>query len=79
LIDLRHDDGVVALTLTDDGRGLPTELPAPDGHHGLRWLAERVEGLGGRFRIGGREPHGVELQVRLPLASIDAVPQRSAA
>ena len=36
--------------------------------NGLRWLAERVEGLGGSCAIEGNAPHGVRLQVRLPLA-----------
>ena len=66
------------LTVTDDGRGLPAE-PAPSGHHGLRWLAERTEGLGGSFRIADRAPRGVELQVRLPLSAAVATQAAAAA
>ena len=67
LVELRRDaDSAVVLTVTDDGRGLPAD-PPPSGHHGLRWLAERTEGLGGTFSIGDCRPKGVELQVRLPL------------
>jgi len=65
-VELRRDRDAAVLTVTDDGDGLPAVAP-PAGHHGLRWLAERAEGLGGSFRIAGREPRGVELQVRLPL------------
>ena len=65
------------LTVTDDGRGLPAE-PAPSGHHGLRWLAERTEGLGGSFRIADRAPRGVELQVRLPLLAAMTTPAAAA-
>jgi len=65
-IELRGDRDAVLLTVTDDGDGLPAGAP-PAGHHGLRWLAERAEGLGGTFRIAGRAPRGVQLQVRLPL------------
>ena len=65
-VELRRDRDAAVLTVTDDGDGLPAVAP-PAGHHGLRWLAERAEGLGGSFRIAGREPRGVKLQVRLPL------------
>jgi two-component system sensor histidine kinase UhpB len=69
-VELRRDADAAVLTVSDDGRGLPAEPPAPAGHHGLRWLAERVEGLGGSFGLVRREPHGVTLQVRLPLEAV---------
>ena len=59
----------VTLDLSDDGRGLPPEGLQHSGHYGLRWLAERVEGLGGRLRLEPVNPHGVHLQVSLPLAA----------
>jgi two-component system sensor histidine kinase UhpB len=69
-VELRRDDASnAALTLRDDGCGLPAEPTPRNGHHGLRWLAERVEGLGGTFQIANREPRGVELRVQLPLAA----------
>jgi two-component system sensor histidine kinase UhpB len=60
------DDGLT-LWVVDDGRGLAEGWSAGDGHHGLRWLAERVEALGGRFALDRVEPHGVRLVVRVPL------------
>ncbi len=71
-VDLRRDGYAAKLTVTDDGCGLPADAP-PGGHHGLRWLAERSEGLGGTFRVSNRAPLGVELQVRLPLAREEAL------
>jgi two-component system sensor histidine kinase UhpB len=56
----------LALDVVDDGRGLPPEGAARDGHHGLRWLAERAEALGGTVALEPAEPHGVRLQVRIP-------------
>jgi two-component system sensor histidine kinase UhpB len=63
----------VHLSLTDDGQGLAPDWAERTGHYGLRWLAERVEGLGGSFRLTAAEPRGVTLDVRLPLAVAAAV------
>lgn len=57
----------VALTLRDDGRGLPEGGPARDGHYGLRWLRERVEALHGSVTLENVQPRGAQLAVRLPL------------
>ena len=65
---LGHPD-TVTLELIDNGVGLQPEGPQRTGHHGLRWLAERVQGLGGSFEITPALPHGVRLNVSLPLAT----------
>ena len=59
-------DGIT-LEVVDDGRGFAEGWSAEDGHHGLRWLAERAEALGGRVAIDPVAPHGVRLVVRVPL------------
>jgi two-component system sensor histidine kinase UhpB len=61
-----EEDGM-ALEVVDDGCGLAEGWSADGGHHGLRWLAERVEALGGRFALDPVDPHGVRLVVRVPL------------
>lgn len=62
--------GEVALAVTDNGQGLPADWSGRgEGHYGLRWLAERVEGLGGRFSISAAAPQGVQLLVHLPLTT----------
>jgi two-component system, NarL family, sensor histidine kinase UhpB len=75
-------DGVL-LTLADDGCGLPPEAaeragPERDGHHGLRWLAERVEGLGGSFALRPAAGGGAELRVQLPASVTASEPAPSA-
>jgi two-component system, NarL family, sensor histidine kinase UhpB len=68
----------VSLVLQDDGRGLSATRPELDttltraGHHGLRWLTERVQGLGGELRIEPSAPRGACLSVRIPLAGVSA-------
>ena len=56
----------VTLDVSDDGCGLPPEGTKRTGHYGLRWLAERIEGLGGRLAVNAASPRGVHLQVCLP-------------
>ena len=63
----------VSLALQDDGHGLPGAAAADAGsqragHHGLRWLTERVQGLGGELRIESTAPRGACLNVHIPLA-----------
>jgi two-component system sensor histidine kinase UhpB len=57
----------VRLELVDDGAGFVPEDLHRGGHHGLRWLAERVQALGGAFAIDNVPPHGARLQVSLPV------------
>jgi two-component system, NarL family, sensor histidine kinase UhpB len=59
----------VTLELIDDGQGLAPDWSQRNGHYGLRWLAERVQALGGHFEIAAHEPRGVRLHVRLPLSN----------
>jgi two-component system sensor histidine kinase UhpB len=70
VLALEGDEQTVNLTLTDDGRGLPGPEAAREtsvGHYGLRWLAERIDSLGGELRLEPAVPSGAQLTVRLPL------------
>ena len=40
------------------------------GHYGLRWLAERAQGLGGQLRLGAAQPHGAQLHLSLPTRAV---------
>ena len=61
-----HTDGGVTLTLQDNGTGLADGWQQRPGHHGLRWLQERVAGQGGRLAVASADGGGVRLQVTLP-------------
>jgi two-component system, NarL family, sensor histidine kinase UhpB len=67
---LRAAADAVTLDLSDDGEGLADAAAnhgEQDGHYGLRWLAERAEGLGGTLRLQRNSPRGAHLQMTLPL------------
>ncbi len=70
-LHLRTEAGQLRLDLADNGCGLgsPAEAAAR-GHHGLRWMAERAQALGGSLRLQPRASGGTLLQLRLPLAAV---------
>ncbi len=72
-LKVRAEDDGLTLEVLDDGRGLAPDWTARGGHYGLRWLAERVESVGGRFRIEPTASGGVCLHVQVPLRSASAV------
>ncbi|MGI5457461.1 histidine kinase [Streptomyces sp. CA-249302] len=68
-------NGLLTLTVHDDGRGLPTgttlEQLRQAGHFGLVGMVERAASVGARIRIGrGAHPHGTEVHLELPLAAL---------
>ncbi len=67
-INVESDAERIVVSVTDDGIGLPQEWARP-GHFGLRGLSERVEHLGGVFKVGNREPRGASLNAEIPLAA----------
>ena len=63
-------DGILSVTVTDDGTGIP-----PEGRRsGLRNLADRAAQLGGELRLGPVEPAaarpGTRLEWRVPAATV---------
>jgi two-component system sensor histidine kinase UhpB len=65
-LDVARDAGRLVLTLDDDGTGLAEGWQQKAGHHGLRWLTERVAGQGGTLQVGPAPGGGARLQVVMP-------------
>lgn len=65
-LQLRAGEDGIALQLLDDGSGLPAGWPEGGGHRGLRWLAERVQSVGGHLQVAPGGAGGVCLRVRVP-------------
>lgn len=59
----------LALSIADDGIGLPAavrEAGGREGHYGLKGMRERAERVGGRLAIATRPNGGTEVQVQAP-------------
>ena len=74
-VELRRESGSLLLTVSDSGRGFdPSAVLAREadvgvegGHFGLRGIQDRVETLGGTFRIESAPDQGCTLTVTLPI------------
>jgi two-component system sensor histidine kinase UhpB len=58
----------LALTVRDDGRGI--DPAAPPGF-GLRGMQERVQGLGGRYKVETASGRGTCIRIVIPLRDVD--------
>jgi two-component system sensor histidine kinase UhpB len=66
-VELSHstDGEELVLTVRDDGCGMRPGTPVG---FGIRGMQERVEGLGGRYRIEGEMDGGTRVRISLPVA-----------
>jgi two-component system sensor histidine kinase UhpB len=67
-VNVLSDAEQIVVKVTDDGVGLPSDWSRP-GHFGLRGLAERVDHVGGTFKVGNCPEHGVQLLAKIPLGA----------
>jgi signal transduction histidine kinase len=65
-VTLRRADGMVTLSIADDGSGIPSTQPSRPGHYGITGMRERAEGLGGRLRIRERPGGGTVVEACVP-------------
>jgi signal transduction histidine kinase len=73
-VELRRDSDALMLTVTDNGRGFDpnvvlareADVGVEGGHFGLRGIQDRVEMLGGTFRLTSAPGQGCTLSVTLP-------------
>jgi signal transduction histidine kinase len=74
VVHVRRRDGVITLTVSDDGRGFSTrrvlaaeaDVGVEGGHFGLRGIQDRVAMLGGTFELTSAPGRGTVLTVTLP-------------
>jgi two-component system sensor histidine kinase UhpB len=63
-ISLTADAETVTLTVTDDGKGMPADLPA--GTAGIAGMRERAILIGGSLSIRSRPNQGTEVRLSIP-------------
>jgi signal transduction histidine kinase len=70
-ISLRSLDHELSFEVTDDGAGFD---PAKDARgSGLRNMADRIEGMGGRIEIRSTANHGTTVMGTVPIGAMKAV------
>ena len=63
-VQLRHDEGSLAVRVADDGRGFDPARTSTGA--GLGNMRDRVEGLSGTLRLDSRPGHGTVLTLSVP-------------
>jgi signal transduction histidine kinase len=68
-------DGLVLLSVEDDGRGFADAEAVGAGKMGIEGMRERVQLFGGRVMIESEAGGGTSITIALPLAAIAATPE----
>jgi signal transduction histidine kinase len=68
------NDGLLRISVVDNGHGFePASVPERD-HYGLQILQERAAGLGGTLAVSSRPDSGTVALLSVPLAMIGVAP-----
>ena len=72
-------DGLVTVTVRDDGRGFRVGgQPGPArGHFGIEAMMDRMQAVGGRFRIESREGQGTTVVAEVPAVAEEDLSDRA--
>ena len=65
-VAVRERDGMLEVTIADDGDGFDPEAPTPPDHLGLRSMRQRTERVGGRWRLTSAEGRGTTVSFAVP-------------
>ena len=68
MVCLSARDGILGLTVKDDGIGFNLETARSSGGHGLRNIGERAKLLGAHLTVNSEPGAGTELKLEIPLA-----------
>lgn len=78
-IELSRAEGLVELTIRDDGVGFDVtktlDQAAAGGHLGLLGMRERIQNLGGELEIDSGPGRGTRLRILLPAPEVAPRPE----
>lgn len=66
-VEFQHGDENVALSISDNGCGLPEGHTVASTSYGILGMRERVEQFGGKIEFGNRLGGGLNVTIKLPL------------
>lgn len=66
-VQLTQENGLLELTVADDGLGFDPGRSSERHHHGLAMMRERIHGLGGQVTLATSPGQGTRVVVRVPL------------
>ena len=67
-VGVREANGALAISVSDNGRGIPREQIGSLDSLGLLGMRERTALLGGSIEVRGNRPHGTVVVMSIPLA-----------
>jgi signal transduction histidine kinase len=68
-VQARATSELLSVEISDQGPGFdPETLPEAEGHLGIRGMRERVESIGGEFKLHSSEGRGTIMSASLPLS-----------
>jgi len=71
-VRLEYDARLLALAVTDNGKGFLVSKSAAEGHYGLTGMRERVALIHGRFEITSQPGEGTTVRVEIPAPSANS-------
>jgi signal transduction histidine kinase len=69
-VALKRENGLLTLTVADDGRGFDS-VAVEGARYGLKGLRERAEIFGGRLEVGSQLEHGTKVKLVLPTLEVE--------
>ncbi|NDJ53013.1 MAG: sensor histidine kinase, partial [Chloroflexi bacterium] len=64
-VSFHEAEGMLDLTVKDDGRGFDPQMTMPSGHFGLKGMHERAAMIGGKLEISSDQGEGTSVRLRV--------------